>query len=199
MECASCGFDNPVNTLYCKGCGAKMDLSPEQVRAAVQKELAYERSKAIENACRVILCFSAGILFALILVKNRNEVLPDPDLVSFVKMQALVIPNSSLIYFEEEAKIKPMPSLDQAPVLPLPPQDIKKKEADLRQRLYSENSVLLFRKGAPNPINCFIYGEDEKNYYVIDIKAKGKFPIPKSEVIEIRRKEDGPAPTPKEK
>lgn len=169
-----------------------MDLSPEQVRAAVQKELNLERSKTFENVSRTILAFSIGILFAMILVKDRNRVLPDPDLVTFVEMPALTVPSPPLVQYEEEVLINPVPPLEPAPVQQVDPNFLKKSESDLRKKVYSERSMLLVRKPPQTPLRCFILREDEKSYHVIDNKTQAKFVIPKTDVVEIKKWEDIP-------
>ena len=59
MKCLQCEFDNPATATFCKGCGAKLDLSATEIKAALIEKQKGEQKKATEYWLRQSLFLSS--------------------------------------------------------------------------------------------------------------------------------------------
>lgn len=55
MKCVHCGQDNPGTMAYCKRCGKKLNLSHQEVQAALKEKATKESAKNVEYQTRQIL------------------------------------------------------------------------------------------------------------------------------------------------
>jgi uncharacterized membrane protein YvbJ len=66
MKCLKCNFDNPSQLLFCKQCGAKMDLTADEIKAALVQQQKGEQKKATEYYMQQSLFFSILVLLAAV-------------------------------------------------------------------------------------------------------------------------------------
>ena len=66
MNCLSCGFKNPMTVRYCQGCGARLDLTIEEIQASlVAKKRGEKLGSAEESGFQMLVFGSAVLLFAI--------------------------------------------------------------------------------------------------------------------------------------
>lgn len=58
MNCLSCGHKNPATVGYCQKCGGRMDLTADEIQAALVEKAKGERQKDTEFWARQSLVFS---------------------------------------------------------------------------------------------------------------------------------------------
>lgn len=64
MNCLQCGYDNPATGLFCKSCGAKLDLSADEIESALVEKQKGEKKKATEYWMRQSLFLSIVLFVA---------------------------------------------------------------------------------------------------------------------------------------
>jgi len=193
MKCGKCGRENPVSTLYCVGCGGKMDLSQQTVHASIRKEISLERARNLESTVRSLVAIALVVAVVAAVVKRRTDALPDPDLLPVIAMPPLAVGSGAMIDFEEEG-ISPMPSLEVPAYIPSDPYAVKKAVSELRKRVFALNNVVLILKNPPNAkVKGRLLGKDDKYYYIIDSFTSQENRIEVKDVQEVK-KEENPAP-----
>ena len=66
MRCIGCGHENPATVSYCQKCGQHMDLTAEEIRAALVEKAKAETARHTEWYARQSLIF-AIVLFLIAL------------------------------------------------------------------------------------------------------------------------------------
>ena len=189
MTCPQCGRDNPVSQLYCSGCGQQLDLSREQVQASVQKELKNERLRNLESIVRAAVCFAIVFKIVVTFLEGLTQVLPEPDLVPIIQMDAMSVEKPGLISFEEEG-IQPLPSIELSDYVPPDSHKVKVSVNSLQEQVYSIDNVILFLKVPANARRPGrLLGEDDEFYYLMETITKSENKVPKENVKEIKRLE----------
>lgn len=61
MNCLVCGLDNPATVTFCKKCGAKLDLTAEEIQAALVEKEKIEKKKMTEHYVHNTLLFSIAL------------------------------------------------------------------------------------------------------------------------------------------
>lgn len=64
MNCLQCGYDNPATGSFCKSCGAKLDLSADEIESALVEKQKGEKKKATEYWMRQSLFLSIVVFVA---------------------------------------------------------------------------------------------------------------------------------------
>ena len=66
MKCLACSYDNPGTAAFCKGCGAKLDLSVDEIQSAMVETQKDEKKKATEYWLRQTMFLSfLGLVAAI--------------------------------------------------------------------------------------------------------------------------------------
>jgi len=66
MNCPSCGNKNPGTVAYCQRCGSRMDLTADEIQAALVEKAKGEILKSTEFYARQSLVFAAVLLLIAI-------------------------------------------------------------------------------------------------------------------------------------
>lgn len=61
MNCLVCGLDNPATVTFCKKCGAKLDLTADEIQAALVEKQKVEKKKVAEYWVHNGLLLSAAL------------------------------------------------------------------------------------------------------------------------------------------
>ena|SRR6185436_310503 len=64
MKCLKCRHDNPATIQYCQKCGVKLDMTADEIGAALVEKAQGERRVTTEHYAKQSLFF-AGMLFVL--------------------------------------------------------------------------------------------------------------------------------------
>ena len=66
MHCLSRGFSNPLTVLFCQSCGARLDLTADEIQASYIDKKRSENIKSAEQHGQNLLLFAlAGFLLAI--------------------------------------------------------------------------------------------------------------------------------------
>jgi uncharacterized membrane protein YvbJ len=85
MKCLLCGFENPATISYCKKCGKKVDLSHEEIKAALHEKAEQESAKNVEyQATQFVVLAAAFFLLMLTLKILASSMRPDEERLVFI-------------------------------------------------------------------------------------------------------------------
>ena len=68
MNCPSCGNNNPSTVAYCQRCGSRMDLTADEISAALMEKAKGEIIKSTEFYARQSLFFAVVLLLITVLL-----------------------------------------------------------------------------------------------------------------------------------
>lgn len=66
MKCPGCGHQNPATVGYCQKCGGKMDLTADEIQAALVEKARGEIVRSTEFYARQAVVFSLVLLLLMI-------------------------------------------------------------------------------------------------------------------------------------
>lgn len=69
MKCLSCGHENPATLSYCKRCGKKLNLSHDEVQAALKDKATKQSAKNVEYQTRQVLVVAAVFFILMLTLK----------------------------------------------------------------------------------------------------------------------------------
>lgn len=105
MNCLSCGFKNPMTVGYCQQCGARMDLTADEIQASLVHKKKGERRASAEEYSTHALVFGVVVLLIALTAFVMSGGAPE---------KAYVVPSvsSGVGYMELEesltAELKPL-------------------------------------------------------------------------------------------
>lgn len=112
--CQACGNDNPISTRYCRRCGAKIVVAPQEVFAAVQRDQAdvassrwFERGRSLLIIAMFFLTCALILRYAIVPSMPAADV-PPVDVGGFLPAKLPKV----------EAKAVPVPKPDVKPKAP---------------------------------------------------------------------------------
>lgn len=66
MNCLVCGFKNPMTVRYCQGCGARLDLTADEIQASlIQKKRGEKIDSAEQSGVQALVFGSAALLLGI--------------------------------------------------------------------------------------------------------------------------------------
>ncbi len=74
ITCQSCGNDNPISTRFCRRCGTKIEVAPQELFAAVQRDQADVAASRWFERGRSLLII--GLFFITCALVLRYSVVP---------------------------------------------------------------------------------------------------------------------------
>jgi len=75
IPCNHCGAENPLGTMFCRSCGGRIEVDPNQIMASVQQSKSEDLADRITRSGRNALAMAAFCLVAALIV--RLVIVPD--------------------------------------------------------------------------------------------------------------------------
>ncbi len=153
MQCKKCGTENAINRLYCDNCGAELEHALEDIKAAVDKEIKDEKSKATARSIRWLLGIAFVLLVVGILFRNAYKDISANDLVPFIAAPA-VEPGEPPTVVTSDFGLD-LPNVKPAPALrPKKPEPVFR--AAVAEEAYRRAAVTVHAKNLKEPLTGLI-------------------------------------------
>jgi len=155
IKCPECGAEMPVNRMYCDECGAQLEHDLNEVQAAVDHEVRYERIKSISRTVRWFLAASLVLVIGgCYFRKAYRDLLPN-DIVCYATAPTVSIDEEASAETDQFGVLLPEPKTEAAPQ-PVEQGDI---DARLIQQALARATVSIRKRGAPEPMQAILVGD----------------------------------------
>jgi uncharacterized membrane protein YvbJ len=112
VQCFHCGNKNTGGVIYCIKCGAKLDMTADEIQSFYAQKVRDEKKQAAEHHARRLLYFSVVLLLISITfmvmaggVTKESSYIPSASLnAEFVKVRYEIEPEIRPLFIPEEAK-----------------------------------------------------------------------------------------------
>jgi len=185
-KCHKCGFDNPVESTVCRGCGVELSLSRAQLEAIAEEERKTEQARTREKQLRY-LCFVGFLaLMGSFVFKSLYRELPTADFLPFVKIEPVSFEVMPLLFLEPKEFEPPVPQYAAPQPRPADP-NLSEVIRSLSAKTATAGAETLILKNGKKLVGSII-SEDDKFIKFRDAKLGIEWSIPKTDIKE-RKKE----------